>query len=68
MPIYEYACRACDTAFEAIVFRKADEADVECPGCRSRKVKRQISRPAATRTGSGGGASGGPPPGCGPVG
>jgi putative FmdB family regulatory protein len=67
MPIYEYACRACDTSFEAIVIRASDEAEVECPGCRSRKVKRQISRPAATRSGRGGGG-GGPPPGCGPVG
>jgi len=67
MPIYEYACPACDSTFEAIVIRKSDEAEVECPGCHSRKVDRQISRPAATRSG-GGGYGGGAPPNCGPVG
>jgi hypothetical protein len=39
---------------------------VACPACQAREVSRQLSRPAAARTGSGG--SGGPPPGCGPVG
>jgi putative FmdB family regulatory protein len=70
MPIYEYACPACATAFEALVFKKSDEAEVECPDCHSRKVDRQISRPAATRTGSGGGGGSGRAArsDCGPVG
>ena len=65
MPIYEYACPRCGTSFEAFVIRRSDEAEVECPGCHSRSVSRQLSRPAAVR---GRGGSGGPPPGCGPIG
>jgi putative FmdB family regulatory protein len=68
MPIYEYACPACDASFETLILRKSDEAEVACPTCGSRRVDRHLSRPAATRGGRGGSASGGPPPGCGPVG
>jgi putative FmdB family regulatory protein len=68
VPIFEYACPACEAAFETLVLRTSDEADVSCPTCGSRRVKRQMSRPAAARSGRGGRSSGGPPPGCGPVG
>ncbi len=68
MPIYEYACAACDAAFETLILRKSDEAEVECPTCGSRRVKRQMSRPAASRARGGGSASSGPPPNCGPIG
>lgn len=67
MPIYEYACRGCDAAFETLILRKSDEAEVECPTCGSRKVGRLMSRPAA-RGGRAGASSGGPPPNCGPIG
>lgn len=66
MPIYEYACPACDKAFEAFIIRKSDEAEVACPTCRSPQVSRLLSRPAAVR--SGGGDAGGAAPSCGPVG
>lgn len=65
MPIHEYACRKCRKSFEELILRKADEAEVRCPGCESRQVERQLSRPAAIRSGGGAPASG---PGCGPVG
>ena len=68
MPIYEYACTPCGNAFEELVLRRADEAEVRCPGCGSAEVSRQMSRPAAARVGSGSGGSGGPAPSCGPVG
>jgi putative FmdB family regulatory protein len=64
MPIYEYACRDCDVVFEELVVRRSDEAEVRCPTCQGREVARVLSRPAAARTGGGGG----PAPGCGPVG
>ncbi|BDG06192.1 FmdB family zinc ribbon protein [Anaeromyxobacter oryzae] len=67
MPIYEYACEGCGKDFEELIVRRADEAEVACPACRSRQVSRRMSRPAATRTGAASGA-GGPPPRCGPVG
>lgn len=67
MPIYEYRCDACGKAFEELIVRRSDEAEVACPACQGRQVSRQMSRPAAARVGGGGGG-GGPPPGCGPIG
>ncbi len=67
MPIYEYACARCGKIFEDLVVQKSDADAVRCPQCGSQKVERQMSRPAASRTGgSGGGARGGS--GCGPTG
>jgi len=65
MPIYEYACRACDRVFEELVIRRSDEAEVKCPACKGRRVEKLVSRPAAARSGEGSGASA---PACGPVG
>ena len=67
MPIYEYACRDCDRAFEELILRRSDEGDVKCPKCGSRRVGRLMSRPAAARTGGGSGSSRAAPA-CGPVG
>ncbi len=67
MPIYEYACAPCGKSFEELVIRKSDEAEVKCPACGSADVARQMSRPAATRGGSGGGEPYSAPS-CGPVG
>ena len=46
MPLYEYTCHACDSAFEALV--KFDE-EAECPKCESAKVERRLSTPGAPR-------------------
>ncbi|HEU4385135.1 MAG TPA: zinc ribbon domain-containing protein [Anaeromyxobacteraceae bacterium] len=67
MPIYEYSCRECGRAFEELVVRRSDEVEVKCRKCGSRRVGRLMSRPAATRSGGGGG-QGRTAPGCGPVG
>ncbi len=40
MPIYEYRCRACAHAFEALVRR--DDTPV-CPACASGELERQVS-------------------------
>lgn len=64
MPIYEYACPRCDTAFETLIVRRSDEAEVRCPRCSAPDVQRRMSRPAAV----GGGSGGSLPPACGPVG
>ncbi len=66
MPIYEYACAECQKSFEELLVRRSDEADVRCPKCKSRKVDRLMSRPAAARIGGGGASR--PAPACGPVG
>ena len=69
MPMYDYACRECDHAFEALA-RSADAA-VACPKCAGKRVERQLSMPARPPVKDGPAAlpqacmSEGPP--CGPV-
>lgn len=48
MPIYEYSCKQCGTAFEELVW---GEATPPCPSCESTEVEKQLSRFAV---GSGG--------------
>ena len=40
MPIYEYKCRECDTAFEVLVNTTVEP---ECPECRSPRLDKQFS-------------------------
>ena len=40
MPIYEYACQDCGSAFELLV--RADTV-LECPQCRSAQLAKQLS-------------------------
>ncbi|MAE69270.1 MAG: hypothetical protein CME06_02245 [Gemmatimonadetes bacterium] len=40
MPIYEFVCRGCETAFEELV--RADTR-VECPSCGSAEVRKLLS-------------------------
>lgn len=63
MPMYEYRCAECGRQFEQL--RRMSEADtnLECPGCGSKKVERQVS---ACSVGGGGANSGGG--GCAPRG
>lgn len=42
MPIYEYTCKACGHALEAIQ-KFSDPALRECPACRKPELKKQIS-------------------------
>lgn len=52
MPIYEYACTACDHHFEKI--QKMSDAPVrKCPACGKLKAKRLISRSAFVLKGDG---------------
>lgn len=41
MPLYAYACDACEAAFELLV-RASDTP--ECPACGSQNLTRQVSR------------------------
>jgi putative FmdB family regulatory protein len=41
MPLYEYVCRSCETRFEKLVRRFAEE--VACPACASGAVDKQLS-------------------------
>ena len=40
MPLYEYACRACEKHFELLV--RGDQKPA-CPHCRSRKLDKLLS-------------------------
>ncbi len=52
MPIYEYVCDDCRSKFEKLVRRWGD--GVDCPGCGSASVEKQLSRFAvASSSGSG---------------
>ena len=48
MPIFEYRCGGCGLDFERLV-RSANER-VECPECRSVKVRKQLSVVAVLRS------------------
>ena len=52
MPIYEYACAKCESEFE-VEQRITEDPVKTCPKCRSRKVKRLISRTSFVLKGGG---------------
>lgn len=41
MPLYDFVCRACGHAFEALV--RPQHPDTACPSCGSADVERQLS-------------------------
>ena len=49
MPIFEYVCKDCDHAFEALVY---GSKKAECPKCSSKKLTPQLSVFAAPAKGS----------------
>ena len=51
MPIYEFNCQACGNPFESLVFGFSTD-NVECPECKSKNVKKQISSFAVNSSGS----------------
>ena len=61
MPIYEFVCEACRSAFESFVPRVGAKAP--CPKCGSENVERAISRPCAPPTSSNAPSAGGCPAG-----
>ena len=52
MPIYDYACEKCEHEFEVEQRITADPVKT-CPACRSRRVKRLISRTSFVLKGGG---------------
>lgn len=54
MPLFEYACRACDHQFETLV--RGSETP-ECPACHGTALERKLSVFAAHTGASGGAAS-----------
>ena len=43
MPIYEFACKNCRTAFERFVLSSRSFNDVKCPKCGSKDVQKMMS-------------------------
>ncbi len=52
MPIYEYACEKCESEFE-LEQRITDGPIKSCPRCKSRRIKRLISRTSFVLKGGG---------------
>ena len=52
MPIYEYACEKCESEFD-VEQRITDGPIKSCPRCKSRKLKRLISRTSFVLKGGG---------------
>ena len=52
MPIYEYACAKCESEFEAEQ-RITEDPLKSCPKCRSKRIKRLISRTSFALKGGG---------------
>ena len=52
MPIYEYACGACEVTFEMLV--PSSSTTVACPRCQSGKVEKLFSSFAVRGRGAGG--------------
>lgn len=44
MPIYEYECFSCRSAFQCLVMNKEEVGALRCPKCGSKDMKRLISR------------------------
>jgi len=44
MPIYEFYCRACKKTSSFLLLRASEEIEPYCKHCRSRDVKRILSR------------------------
>ena len=49
MPIYEYNCAKCNNSFEHFARNSTDHPS-KCPECGSRRVKKQFSAFATTKT------------------
>ncbi len=46
MPIYEYQCTSCSEEFQSLVMKKAEEQNLLCPRCGSKRKRKLISRVA----------------------
>ncbi len=52
MPLYEFDCSKCGTAFERLVRRADAVSDVVCPVCGSAEVNEKVSAFASISKGS----------------
>lgn len=64
MPLYEFRCQECRTAFEELVAASQGTEKVVCPQCGSKMVKKIISAGSFRIAGSGGAIPSGALSGC----
>lgn len=57
MPLYEFACGACDSKFERLLSFDVAESGVGCPRCGAGRARRLISTFAAVSKSSSGEAT-----------
>lgn len=51
MPLYEYTCQTCGKAIRFVLsYAEYDRAELACPHCQSRDLKRRINRVALARS------------------
>jgi putative FmdB family regulatory protein len=67
MPIYEYQCQVCGEHFDKFVRSISAEAEVVCPACGSREIRKGFSTFASRGT-AGETAAFSPAPSCAPSG
>ena len=65
MPLFEYACKACDKQFEILV---RGQETPECPSCHGTELQRRLSTFAARTAGGGSAAAMPAMGGCGSCG
>jgi putative FmdB family regulatory protein len=53
MPLYEFQCTECDSAFEELVRASSAIPDIQCPQCGSTDVRRKVSTFASKISGGG---------------
>ncbi|MEA2100966.1 MAG: zinc ribbon domain-containing protein [Thermodesulfobacteriota bacterium] len=58
MPIYEYECKDCGEAFDALVSITVDTPP-DCPKCKGQNVKKKMSMFASSSSGGSSGSSSG---------
>ena len=64
MPIYEYKCDKCETRFEKLVRRAADEDQLSCPSCGERHLSQEYSTFSARANGAANGSAAAEGPSC----
>jgi putative FmdB family regulatory protein len=68
MPIYEYQCQECGEHFDKFLRSFSAEADVVCPKCGSREIRKGFSIFASRGTNGGGTEAVSPAAACAPTG
>lgn len=54
MPIFEFECKECGDSFEELVRNNEAIAEVVCPECGGKQVRKKVSKIAAKVSGLGG--------------